>query len=129
MGITVGEYYDPNSKKRKRLAFKHKIYRFFGYNQMLIAFDRTCAFCLTELTDNTVTSVCERSYAFDFDKYIYIEEHKCSCCNQKWRYNNMFSRGEYKFDKEDKKEMEAFKSLREENMRRIRKMSKIRKSD
>lgn len=127
MGITIGELYKPESKKRKRMALKYRIYRLFGYNPMLLAFKRTCAFCLNELTDESVEGVWEQSSIFDFSKYIYIEEHKCSHCKQRWRYNRGFVRGNYKFDEEIKREMELFAPLREENKRKIDTMLNMQK--
>lgn len=119
MSITVGELYNPDSKKRKRMALKYKFYRFFKYNPTLMAFKRQCAFCFTDLTDDSVDGVWEQSSFFDFNQYIYKEEHKCSCCGQNWIYNRGFTRGSYKFDEELKREMELYAPLREENKRRI----------
>lgn len=119
MSITIGELYNPDSKKRRRLSLKYKVFRFFGYNPMLLAFFSKCAFCLKDLTDESVEGVWEQSSITSSSVYVYIEEHKCSCCNQKWRYNRGFSRGNYKFDEDLKREMEIFAPLREKNSRKI----------
>lgn len=119
MGIKVGELYDPESKKRKRLATKYKIFRFFGYNPTMMAFKRTCAFCLTELTDDTVEGVWSRG-TIKFTSYT--EEHKCSCCKQNWSYNRGPVRGKYKFDAEWEREIKLFEPLREKNNKVIQEM-------
>lgn len=119
MGIYIKELYNPESKQRKRMALKYRLFRFFGYNPTLRAFKSKCAFCLTEFTDDSVEGVWEQGF---INSFMYTEEHKCSCCNQRWSYLRGYSRGNYKFDEANRKEMEAFAHFREENKRRLERM-------
>jgi len=124
MGITISELYNPESKKRKRMARKHKFYRMFGYNPMLKAFGNKCAFCLTEFTDDSVEGVWESGF---IGSTMFTEEHICSCCNQRWSYLRGYNRGNYKFDEANRKTMEALAPFREENARRLEEMQKLMK--
>lgn len=129
MRIRVGELYEKESKKRIYLARKHRFYRFFGYNPERRAFRNICAFCFTDLTDESVVGVWERSAFWDFNVMIYEEEHKCAGCNQRWRYLRGETRGRYKFDARIEAEMKSLEWLREKNRRRIERMSQNRKSE
>lgn len=119
--ITIGELYDENSPKRKRMAKKYKIYRFFGNNQSMKAFQSKCAFCLTDFKKEDVdyTSLCS-SFKIK-NAYHEVDYITCSGCGQKWHYMRAFGVDEYSY-KEMKKKQEEVKTKKIERIITVRRV-------
>lgn len=123
--MTIGEMYELENKKRQRWAFRHKIYRKFGYNPLLKAFNYKCAFCLENFKDENVYEIWEQSSMVGAGHYNYHEHHKCSGCGQKWTYFRVGSRGKYPFDAANEEEYKKYEWIRKQNSKNLESYSRM----